>query len=117
MEINEKFYDAVLTEGARWLAILYKEKGNLVVEGGWHEPCFMDIARCALSYDVGVYFKMSWWRYVYIKYIKKFKFLKRPPKTNGYDIIPADFLQELCSFFKITPDELRTLHAQYGLYK
>ncbi len=114
MEINERFYDAVLTEGARWLAILYKEKGPLVVHG-WGESCFMDIARVATTYEIGVYFQMPWWRYLYMKYIKRFKFLKRPPRTDCYNIVPTDFIKELALYFKTTPEELARLCDQYGI--
>ena len=35
MEMNEKFYDAILTEGARWLAVLHRDHGKLVVKKEW----------------------------------------------------------------------------------
>lgn len=117
MEINEKFYDAVLTEGARWLAMLYSDHGKLVVKKEWNNMPFMDIARVALSYDVGIYFQMSIWRYLYTRYIKRFMFLERPQSTNYFEVVPADFIAELASFFKITPEKLNELHQQYGVYR
>ena len=114
MEHNEKFYDAVLTEGARWLAALYERKGPLVVYGAERHMCFMDIARVVSSYDVVLYFRMPWWRFIYLRYFKRFKFLKRP-QSAGFQVYATTFQKELASFFKTTPEELARLCRQYGI--
>ena len=117
MEMNEKFYDAILTEGARWLAVLHGNHGKLVVKKEWDNKPFMDMARVALSYDVEIYFQMSIWRYLYTRYIKHFIFLKRPQNSNYFEVVPSDFIKELTSFAQITPEQLNELHQKYGVYR
>ena len=119
MNVNIRLYDAVLTEGARWLAVLQKEHRTLVVQDeslvapGF--KFFLEIARVASTYDIDVYTAAPWWKYLWLKYIKKFKFLKRPPKTTVFYIDAKVFMEELAKFFKLTPMECYEMYNNYGV--
>lgn len=104
MEEKLKLYDQILTEGARWLAVLQKEHGPLFIKDeslnkSWY-ICFLEIARVASNYGIDFYINAPWYRRFYLCYIKRFKFLKRPLYTDGYEIDAWRFMEELLTYFK-----------------
>ena len=121
MEEKRKIYDTILTEGARWLAVLAQNEKNCLIinddKMNISYKCFLEIARITSNYGIEFYSRTPWYKYFYLKHIKKFKFLKRPPRTDCYNIVPTDFIKELALYFKTTPEELARLCGQYGICK
>lgn len=105
MDEKEKKFDAILTTGARWLAVRKKEmpyidgfaikdvKLNNFTYG------FLAIARIFNAYNEEFYIQTNIFKYLYLKYIKGFKFLKRI-NGNVVDFIDINvFLRELSEYF------------------
>lgn len=117
MEEKRKIYDTILTEGARWLAVLAQnEKNCLIINDDKMDisyKCFLEIARITSNYGIEFYSRAPWYKYFYLKYIKRFKFLKRPPSTSGYYINPASFMDELLDFLSQPLDILYELYNEY----
>ena len=86
MEEKEKFYDTILTTGARWLVMRYTELSEITALGVKKLPLnnmsygFLALARVYQIYSGEFCFGGNIFTYLYLKYIKKFKFLKRPRK-------------------------------------
>ena len=122
MDEREKKFDAILTTGARWLAIRKSEmphidgfaikdvKLNNLTYG------FLAIVRIFNAYDNEFYIQTNIFKYFYLKYIKGFKFLKRI-NGNIVDFIDINiFLRELTGYFNepiATIDEIyRTFYRR-----
>ena len=119
MEEKEKFYDAVLTEGARWMALRYqmlkditglglvKPKLNKTTYG------FLAIARIYNTYIGNFYIKTNIFTYFYLKFIKKFKFLKLAPKDGVEYIDQKIFLTELVEHFNKPISLIEEIYTYY----
>ena len=105
MDEREKKFDAILTTGARWLMMrkrlfpyidgfaIKDVKLNNLTYG------FLSIARVYITYEGSFYIQTNIFKYLYLKYIKHFKFLKRI-NGNIVDYIDVNiFLSELVSAF------------------
>ena len=114
MEKSMKMYDTVLTEGARWLAMLDKGKGPLIIAHKPESMCFLNMARVVSSYEVNIYYRAPLWKFLYMKYIKKFKFLNWPQNVKGLVINQSGFMKEMAEWFDTTPEELEELQEFYG---
>ena len=102
MDDKNKLYDTILTEGARWLQY-NRTKGKCLCAKDAHldaqYKCFLEIARSYAIYVGDFAIDCPLWKYLYLKYIKKYKFLKRPQSTDIYYINVSQFLDELADFF------------------
>lgn len=119
MEEKEKFYDTILTTGARWLVMRYKELPEVTALGVKKLPLnnmsygFLALARVYQVYSGEFCFGGNIFTYLYLKYIKKFKFLKRP---HGFkvDYIDADiFCKELCDTFNTDVSIIEEIYKHY----
>lgn len=59
------------------------------------------------------YLDCSFWTYLYIKYIKKFKHVKRFKKENVFLIEPELFAAEVCEHFGERPDMVEYIYEDY----
>ena len=105
MTEREKKFDAILATGARWLAVRKKDlpyiDGFAIknVELNNLTYGFLSIARVYITYEGSFYIDTNLFKYLYLKYIKRFKFLKR---INGNIVDYIDvgiFLSELVNAF------------------
>ena len=119
MTEREKKFDAILTTGARWLAVRKKDlpyiDGFAIknVELNNLTYCFLSIARVYITYEGNFYIDTNLFKYLYLKYIKQFKFLKR---INGNIVDYIDvgiFLSELVNAFN---EELPIIEEIYQTY-
>ena len=119
MTEREKKFDAILTTGARWLAVRKKDlpyiDGFAIknVELNNLTYCFLSIARVYITYEGSFYIDTNLFKYLYLKYIKRFKFLKR---INGNIVDYIDvgiFLSELVNAFN---EELPIIEEIYQTY-
>ena len=73
---RQKLYDAILTEGARWLLLLQDQKKEIAGFGLENIQLndatygFLSIARVFNIYGGRFYIKTNWFKYFYLKYIK-----------------------------------------------
>lgn len=119
MEEKEKFYDTILTTGARWLVMRYTELSEITALGVKKLPLnnmsygFLALARVYQIYSGEFCFGGNIFTYLYLKYIKKFKFLKRPRKFV-VDYIDADiFCKELCDTFNTGISVIEEIYKYY----
>ena len=119
MEEKEKFYDTILTTGARWLVMRYTELSQVTALGVKKLPLnnmsygFLALARVYQIYSGEFCFVGNIFTYLYLKYIKKFKFLKRPRKFV-VDYIDADiFCKELCDTFNTDISVIEEIYKHY----
>ena len=119
MEEKEKFYDTILTTGARWLVMRYVELPEVTALGVKKLPLnnmsygFLALARVYQIYNGEFCFGGNIFSYLYLKYIKKFKFLKRPRKFV-VDYIDADiFCKELCDTFNTDISVIEEIYKHY----
>ena len=123
MEEKEKFYDAVLTEGARWLAMRYKTMPYVTALGVKKLPLndksygFLALARVYQVYSGEFCFGGNIFTYLYLKYIKKFNFLKRPRKYTVDYIDPDVFCKELCDYLKTDISTIEEVYRYYYIGK
>lgn len=120
MEEKEKFYDTILTTGARWLVMRYEKSPEEITALGVKKlPLnnmsygFLALARVYQVYSGEFCFGGNIFTYLYLKYIKKFKFLKRP---HGFtvDYIDADiFCKELCDTFNTDVSIIEEIYKHY----
>ena len=119
MTEREKKFDAILTTGARWLAVRKKDlpyiDGFAIknVELNNLTYGFLSIARVYITYKGSFYIDTNLFKYLYLKYIKQFKFLKR---INGNIVDYIDvgiFLSELVNAFN---EELPIIEEIYQTY-
>ena len=119
MTEREKKFDVILTTGARWLAVRKKDlpyiDGFAIknVELNNLTYCFLSIARVYITYEGSFYIDTNLFKYLYLKYIKRFKFLKR---INGNIVDYIDvgiFLSELVNAFN---EELPIIEEIYQTY-
>lgn len=105
MEEREKLYDAILTTGARWMAV--RKKAMPYIDGFAIKDIklnnltygFLAIACVFNAYGGEFYIQTNIFKYFYLKYIKGFKFLKRI-NDNIVDFIEVNvFLSELTRYF------------------
>lgn len=119
MEEKEKLYDAILTEGVRWLLVLQKNRefisgfGIKDVQLNNSTYGFLSIARIFSVYSGKFYIKTNLFKYLYLKYIKKFKFLKRPPKAEIEYIDKDLFIKELTEYFDKSPSIIEEIYTYY----
>lgn len=119
MEEKEKLYDAILTEGARWLLFLQDSRKDIAgfgikdVQLDNSTYGFLSIARIFSIYSGKFYIKTNWFKYLYLKYIKKFKFLKRPPKMEIEYIDKNIFIKELTGYFDKSPSIIEEIYNYY----
>ena len=124
MEEKWKFYDTILTEGARWLVMRYEKLPKEVTALGVKKlPLnnmsygFLALARVYQVYSGEFCFGGNIFSYLYLKYIKKFKFLKRPRKFV-VDYIDVDvFCKELCHTFNTDVSIIEEIYKQYYMGK
>lgn len=119
MEEKEKFYDTILATGARWLVMRYTELSEVTALGVKKLPLnnmsygFLALARVYQIYSGEFCFGGNIFTYLYLKYIKKFKFLKRPRKFV-VDYIDADiFCKELCDTFNTDISIIEEIYKYY----
>ena len=120
MEEKEKFYDTILTTGARWLVMRYEQLPEEITALGVKKLSlnntsygFLALARVYQVYSGEFCFGGNIFTYLYLKYIKKFKFLKRPRKFV-VDYIDADiFCKELCDTFNIDTSIIGEIYEHY----
>ena len=120
MEEKEKFYDAILTTGARWLVMRYEQSPEEITALGVKKLSlnntsygFLALARVYQVYSGEFCFGGNIFTYLYLKYVKKFKFLKRP---HGFtvDYIDADvFCKELCDTFNTDVSIIEEIYKHY----
>lgn len=119
MTEREKKFDAILTTGARWLAV--RKKDLPYIDGFAIKNVqlnnltygFLSIARVYITYKGSFYIDTNLFKYLYLKYIKRFKFLKR---INGNIVDYIDvgiFLSELVNAFN---EELPIIEEIYQTY-
>ena len=119
MEEKEKLYDSILTTGARWLAIRENTFPSLDGFGlkdiklNSNTYIFLSIAQIYTTYTGKFYFKGNIFKYLYLKYIKKFKFLSRV-NDNIVDYIDVNiFLSELVSAFNEKLPIIEEIYKHY----
>lgn len=120
MEEKEKFYDTILTTGARWLVMRYEQLPEEITALGVKKLSlnnisygFLALARVYQVYSGEFCFGGNIFTYLYLKYIKKFKFLKRPRKFV-VDYIDADiFCKELCDVFNTDTSIIGEIYEHY----
>lgn len=119
MTEREKKFDAILATGARWLAVRKKDlpyiDGFAIknVELNNLTYGFLSIARVYITYEGNFYIDTNLFKYLYLKYIKRFKFLKH---INGNIVDYIDvgiFLSELVNAFN---EELPIIEEIYQTY-
>ena len=119
MTEREKKFDAILATGARWLAVRKKDlpyiDGFAIknVELNNLTYGFLSIALVYITYKGSFYIDTNLFKYLYLKYIKQFKFLKR---INGNIVDYIDvgiFLSELVNAFN---EELPIIEEIYQTY-
>lgn len=119
MTEREKKFDAILATGARWLAV--RKKDLPYIDGFAIKNVqlnnltygFLSIARVYITYEGNFYIDTNLFKYLYLKYIKQFKFLKR---INGNIVDYIDvgiFLSELVNAFN---EELPIIEEIYQTY-
>lgn len=119
MEEKEKFYDKVLTEGARWMWVMRKTRPYINALGVKQVALndlsygFLAIARIYNVYGGVFCFKGNIFTFLYLKYIKGFKFLKRPSKYSVEYINIGDFCGELSEYFESTPTLIKEIYKYY----
>lgn len=119
MEEREKLYDAILTTGARWMAA--RKKMMPYVDGFAIKDVklnsltygFLAIARVFSTYGGEFYIQTNIFKYLYLKYVKGFKFLKRI-NGNIVDFIEVSvFLNELTGYFN---EPLAVIDEMYSAF-
>lgn len=119
MEEKEKFYDTILTTGARWLVMRYEELPDITALGVKKLPLnnisygFLALARVYQVYSGEFCFGGNIFTYLYLKYIKKFKFLKRPRNFTVDYIDPTIFCKELCTAFGVDISIIEEIYKHY----
>ena len=105
MDEREKKFDAILTTGARWLMVRKRDfpyiDGFAIKDVKLNDLTygFLAIARVYVTYEDSFYIQTNIFKYLYLKYIKRFKFLKRI-NGNIVDYIDVNiFLSELVNAF------------------
>lgn len=119
MEEREKLYDAILTTGARWMAA--RKKMMPYVDGFAIKDVklnsltygFLAIARVFSTYGGEFYIQTNIFKYLYLRYVKGFKFLKRV-NGNIVDFIEVSvFLSELTGYFN---EPLAVIDEMYSAF-
>lgn len=119
MDEREKKFDAILTTGARWLMVrkrllpyidgfaIKDVKLNNFTYG------FLSIARVYVTYEGSFYIKTNIFKYLYLKYVKRFKFLKWI-NGNIVDYININiFLSELVNAFDEKLSIIEEIYKHY----
>lgn len=123
MEEKEKFYDTILTTGARWLVMRYQGMPEVNALGIKKLPLnnmsygFLSIAQVYQVYSGDFCFDGNIFTYLYLKYIKKFKFLKRPGKFVVDYIDAQAFCRELCDSFGTDVHIIEEIYEHYYMGK
>ena len=97
-KMTDKEYDKILTTGVRWLAALKRQHPKLGVEYcalNDNFKFFLELARMYSVYFDTFFIKCSLWRYIWLRWVKKYLFLRRLPKTDVFYIQSDRFLDEL----------------------
>lgn len=113
-------YDAVNTLAARWLVWNSKErKQPLGIKQFKNKNSshmwllnIMNTFSIASGY-VDFYLDCSFWTYLYIKYIKKFKHVKRFKGQDVFLIEPELFISEVCSALNEHDDIVGYIYEDY----
>lgn len=123
MEEKEKFYDTVLATGARWMMARYRSLPHIDALGVKKISLnnisygFLLIAQIYQIYEGTFCFGGNIFTYLYLKYIKKLKFLQRPSKRN-IDYIDANvFCTELGEYFKSDKTLIGEIYKHYYMEK
>ena len=93
-----KDYDKILTEGVRWLGVLHSQHSQMGVifkVNNTNFKFFLELARMYSVYFNEFYIQCSWFRYVWLRWIKKYSFLRRSCDEKIFYIDPDRFLDEL----------------------
>lgn len=96
--MTDKEYDKILTEGVRWLGLLhsrYSQMGIAFKVNNSNFKFFLELARMYSVYFSEFYINCSWFRYAWLRWIKKYTFLRRPRNKEIFYIDPDRFLNEL----------------------
>lgn len=113
-------YDAINTLAARWLVWNSKEKKKPlgIKQFKCKKLTHMWLLNIMNSFSivsgyVDFYLDCSFWTYLYIKYIKKFKHAKRFKGQDVFLIEPELFAAEVCGHFGERPDIVKYIYEGY----
>lgn len=120
MEEKEKLYDAILTEGARWMSYqrkLYIDTADgigirhVYLNKAYYG--FLKMAEIFATYGESFYVGGNFFRYLYLKYIKKFRFLKWAWRKDVVYLDYAVFLYELTNHFNKPFSIVQDIYSYY----
>ena len=113
-------YDAINTLAARWLVWNAKERKQPlgIKQFKYKDYTHMWLLNIMNSFSIAsgyvdFYLDCSFWTYLYIKYIKKFKHAKKIRNENVFLIEPAVFSAEVCEHFGEQPDIVKYIYEDY----
>ena len=122
MEKNDySFYDSIDNTATRWLAWNvqeHKKIGFTCITGGRADDLWvLCMARNLYAYgEVLFYIDTSFINYLWLRYIKKFKFLRYYRKRKHKDVFlidAIDFVEEVITACKATPDVISKIYDIY----
>ena len=113
-------YDPINTLAARWLVWNSKEKKKPlgIKQFKCKKLTHMWLLNIMNSFSIAsgyedFYLDCSFWTYLYIKYIKKFKHIKRFKNEDVFLIEPELFAVEVCEQFGERPNKVEYIYEDY----
>lgn len=74
---------------------------------------FFELARMYAVYYDSIYIKCSLLRYIWLRWMKKYIFLRRPPRADIFYIEPDGFLNELAQACEIPVTTFTEIYNYY----
>ena len=113
-------YDGVNTEAARWVLWNYKDKKKPIGIEKFNRKnkshmwflCILRSCRIASTYNY-FYIDCNWINYLIIRYIKKFKYVRRAHGNDVFLIDPQVFIHEICNFYKDDVSIVEKIYDEY----
>lgn len=115
-KMTDKEYDKILTDGVRWLALLHSYHPEMGIKYKvWDDDTkfFFELARMYSVYYDNLYIKCSLLRYMWLRWVKKYSFLRRPPHADVFYIEPDGFLKEMSEACKIPSTTFAEIYNYY----
>lgn len=121
IEHDLNLFDEINTLAARWLVWNSKERKKPLGIKGFKRKnvTHMWLLHIMASFSVAagyqdVYLDCSWIDYLYIRFIKKFHYIKKMnKKVDAFLIEPELFAKEVCSNFNCSEDIVKYIYDEY----
>ena len=119
-KIDYGFYDSINNTATRWLAWNLDTKKKIGFKYLGTDPRSMWLLCMARNLYVycenNFYIKSSYFLYLWLRYVKKFKFLRFYKKRKHQDVFLIDaitFIEELTTTCNTVPEMIDTIYESY----